>query len=208
MSVNGPDHKREFTFTCRIGMNVTVGIAPTKKEARQKSASQMLRLIDESDATSLSDSDSAIGSDVIGTFTFQEVKLPTVEESLAEYRKLKKTSIRPSPGRLRYRQNFFMTFPLESRRTAADVFLLYDQKMISAEEAVDHVFKLFNMKYEVDSCTAAPHMKVFSLVGTKHDCVIMGRTDELKAKVIEHLKIMLNFGKPVTPSSSEDSLLS
>lgn len=202
MSINGADHKREFTYSCRIGINVTVGIGSTKKEARQNAASQMLKLIDDSTVLS-SDSDSAIGSEV--TFTCEEAKVPTVEESLAEYRRLKKTNTQSNPGRLRHRQNFFMEFPLENRCTAATVFQLYDQRMISAQEAVDHVFSAFKIKYEVKTTTAS-NIKVFCLMNTKHDCVIMGKPNELFEKVINHLKIMLNFDKPVTSASSEDSL--
>lgn len=208
VSISGESHNREFKISCRIGNDQTLGGGSTKKEAKQIAASEMLKMIDELFHHRGSSSDSGSGGGSIGDeveLAFPLVELPSVEESLAEYRRLRKSDTPPIPSNIRVRQNFFMKLSRECRMKAAQILMHHDQGSINAKDTVDDVFSQLNIRYGVMPL-AASNVVVFHLIDSVYDCVIMGRAQDLYTRVVDYMKVMLNYQKELVSSSSENSL--
>lgn len=193
MSVTGESHQREFTFGCKLGLNEKHGIASTKKEAKQKAACLMLECIGEEFSSDTESSFSESCDPASWVLPLQEIQ--SVEEVLAEYRRLKKPYIQPVEDGLRNRQNFFLKLPEADRLMAQNLLMCYCADVISAKDIVDEVCEVLRLKYRLESRRNG--LKVFALAETRYDCVIIAKASELFERVIDYLKTMLNLQNPV-----------
>lgn len=116
-------------------------------------------------------------------------EIPTVEDVLAEYRRLKKQYIPPARESLRYRKNFFLKLPNENKKKAKQLLIRTHSGFINSRHIVDEVLKALNLDYKVETrCGQC----VFTLKDCDYDCVLIARPAELFDKVIDYLKTMLN----------------
>lgn len=199
MSVTGESHLREFTFGCRLGLHLTYGCGFTKKDAKKKAASEMLKLIkngvvkvestDDSFNTTSSDN-----SDGPVNIVLPVLEVPTVDEILAEYRRLARPYIQPIENGLRNRRNFFLKLPAEKRRYVEQL-LSRNRSYRSSQEIVSDCFKAMEIGYEIKSMAKPLNFKRFCITDVKYDCVIIAQSDELYEKVIDYLKTMFNLQK-------------
>ncbi|XP_055308511.1 uncharacterized protein LOC129572558 [Sitodiplosis mosellana] len=195
ISVTGEgSHKPEFTYRCKLGTNETYGVAATKKEAKRIASEEMLKKLEaqleREDSTSC-DSSSICSNEVVPN-VLPLMNLPTVEEVLAEYRRLKKPYLQPVVDGLRYRKNFFMNLPAGDRRMAQQV-LTNRSDVVSAKEMVDQTCKVLNLKYEIKPMKTPPNYLRFCLIDTKYDCVFIEHSNKLFSRIVEYFKTMLKM---------------
>lgn len=191
VSIRVEDHKPQFTFACRLGSNHTSGTAMTKKGAKQKAASEMLKFIEGIAAQDSSDC-SSMSSDGPVKTVIPLLEVPSIEEVLAEYRQRKKPYIQPVKGGLRNRRNFFLKLPIEKRRKAGEI-LMNRTGYLPSSEIVSEAFKAMGIDYEVKDMDKPRNIKRFSTLESNFDCVIIAQSDELYEMVIDYLKTMLNL---------------
>lgn len=183
----GEAHKKEFRYSCNLGDHQSHGIGTTKKEAKQRAAKQMYELIDSSDSSSLSGCENEC-ENVQWLIPLEE--LPTVEDILAEYHRLKKQYVSPPNIGIRYRKNFFLKLPLENRMKAEQILIQnHSDGLASARNIVDDVMRTLKLNYNVRPKSS---LFVFTLEDSDYDCVIMSQQSDLYYKVIDYLKTMLN----------------
>lgn len=196
ISVTGAgSHKPQFTFRCKLGSNETFGTGATKKEAKRKASEEMLTWLEANsgdDTTSCGSS--SISSNEIVPNIIPLVDLPSVEEILAEYRRLQKPYIQPTVDGLRYRKDFFIKLPADDRRRA-QMILSNRAGLLSDWDIVDQVCKALALKYEFKAMATPPNYRRFSLIDSKYDCVIIEHADKLCGRIIEYFKTMLNMQK-------------
>lgn len=193
ISVTGVgSHHPEYTFCLELGTFKTYGIANSKKEAKRKASEEMLKLLEvlleKEDSTSC-DSNSISSSEVVPN-VLPLVELPTVEEILAQYRRLRKPYLQPVVSGIRYRKNFFLKFSPAERHNAHQVLT---NSYLSPIEIVDQTFKVLNLKYEIKSMDKPPNFKRFCLVDSKYDCTLIEHANILFPRIIDYLKTMLNI---------------
>lgn len=189
-SMVGEPHRRQFTFSCKVGGMEFDGTASTKKEAKQIAAKAMLYYFEEmlkENASEFSKSSSS-GSEIVVPWVIPLLELPSVEQVLDDYRRMRKPHIKPVVDGLRYRKNFFLKLPEANRREAQKI--LMDHDYLPSMDIVDLAFKALNLKYKIDSLPE--NALRFSLVDCDYDCVICGHRFELFEKIIQYLKTMLN----------------
>lgn len=196
ISVTGAgSHRPEFTFRCRLGRIEKFGVGPTKKEAKRKASEEMLMHLK---VSLVDDSTSCDSSSICSNETVPDVlpllELPTVEETLAEYRRLRKPYIQPAVDGLRYRKDFFIKLPADDRRRAQKI-LNNRGGVLSDRDIVDQVCKALNLKYEFKAMSTPINYRRFSLVDSKYDCVLIEHSDRLCGRIIEYFKTMLNMQK-------------
>lgn len=192
VSVTGESHQREFTYGCKLGSNEKLGIASTKKEAKQIAAREMLQCIgDDCNADEIDNGADSSGRGWV--LPLQEI--PSVEEVLEEYRRLRKPHIQPVEDGLRNRQNFFLKLPEADRSMAQHLLMFYRPELFSAKDIVDEVCKVLQLQYRLESLSSG--FKVFVLAETRYDCVIIEKANVLFEKVIDYLKNMINLQNPV-----------
>lgn len=190
VAINGEDHCREFTFECRVGPDQCVGAALTKREAKQIAAKNMLERLEDKSLDSESTSGDSIDSDnQTVPWVIPLLEIPSVEEVLNEYRRLKKPYIKPVTDGLRYRKNFFLKLPEPNRREAQRILTIDDS--FSPIDVVDQTFKALHINYTVEKVSG--NKLRFALIDCDFDCVIFGHPHELYFEVIHYLRTMLNF---------------
>lgn len=124
--------------------------------------------------------------------TLKIEELPTVEEVIAEFRRLKRgKSATPARGNLRDRNNFFLKLPEPSQKKAKEFLIQDHSNPVEAEHIVDGAMGALNLKYEVNRYPR--NRAVFTLVDSTYDCTITASYDELFSNVIDYLKTMLNM---------------
>ncbi|XP_031621587.1 uncharacterized protein LOC116339698 [Contarinia nasturtii] len=193
-SVIGKDHQREFTFSCRVGTLHTHGKATTKKVARRIAANKMLELLGivlEENSTTSDSSQTELSSVYSDTSTsvpnaIPVLDVPSVEQILADYRRLKKPYLQPVKNGLRYRKNFFSKLPPSNQSYAKHV--LSHRGFFTSREVVDNACMALNLKYEIKPMSSPPNFERFYLLETDYDCVVIDHIDTLFDKVIDYLK--------------------
>lgn len=180
--VNGEPHKREFTYACFVGNNECTGKGLTKKSAQRMAAEKMLKLLNDMPADRRTKNDDFPNPVPI-------IDLPSVEEILAEYRRLKAPHIKPVPCSLRKRSNFFLELPEDDQSEARKILMEKSAMFATDAEMVHLVCTALNLKYEIVNKW---HYKIFSLIDCDYDCVIVDSAGALFEKVIDFFKIMLN----------------
>lgn len=190
VSATGEAHRKEFTYVCKLGDHQHYGIGSSKKEAKQRAAQKMFQLIQEklnaqdtgSETTSLSSFENTPCA-----IPFEEI--PTVDEVLVEYRRLKKHYVSPSKMGLRYRKNYFMKLPKEKRMKAEQLLIRNHSGFVSTRDIVDEIMRTLELDYKIESRSG---LKVFTLKDSAYDCVIMAKANDLFDRIIDYLKTMLN----------------
>lgn len=196
ISVTGAgSHRPEFTFRCKLGIIETFGTGPTKKEAKRKASEEMLMRLESNlvDDSTKCDSNSICNNEIIPNI-LPMIELPTVEETLAQYRRLRKPYIQPVVDGLRYRKDFFIKLPADDRRQAQKL-ITNRGGVLSDTDIVDQVCKALKLKYEFKAMSTPTNYRRFSLIDTKYDCVIIDHSDNLCGRIIDYFKTMLNMQK-------------
>lgn len=123
--------------------------------------------------------------------------LPSVEEVIAEYRRLKTPHIKRQTSLLRVRPNFFLNLPKADRAIARVLLTRQNGRFHSDKEIVHLVCESLKLKFMIhDICLNNGNHKIFSLVDCDYDCVIVGTASTLFAEVIKYLKTMLDIERP------------
>lgn len=187
----GQDHRKEFTFVCNVEKYQRNGTATSKKQAKQNAALQMIKLIEEkieakelvSEAIGLLDSSS--------TLTIEE--LPSIDEVLAEYRRIKNKSVvsQTMQGDLRSRNNFFLKISEDKRFEAEQVLMQTYSNIAQAQRIFCRAMKALDLKYEIK--LIGKSQAIFTLIEQSYDCTITTKYDELFERIIDYLKNMLNM---------------
>lgn len=160
----------------------------TKQNAKRMAAEGMLKLLDNIPAPAENETSNGLGQ--VGPAPLPFVDLPTIEEVLAAYRRLKKSYIKPITSSIRFRNNFFLKLPLELRSKASDILL--GNEIGTAKEMVHLVCKALRIEYKIGSIRGK--FKTFELVDCSYDCVIVEVSyDTLFEKVIDYFMYMLNL---------------
>lgn len=123
--------------------------------------------------------------------------LPTIEEVIAEYRRLKTPHIKRQTSILRIRPNFFLKLP-KPDRDIARVLLNGKNLMLHTDREIVHlVCEALKLKFRIEDIHLLNGFhKIFSLIDCEYDCVIVGTASTLFAEVIKYLKTMLDIEKP------------
>lgn len=179
VSSTGQDHRKEFTFVCKVEKYESYGTATKKKLAKQNAAMAMIKIIEEN-----------------GTLRENHVALniedlPTVEEVLAEFRRKKNGSVTEVTSNLRYRNDFFLKLPEENKIKAKKVLKQDYADLVQAKCIVHAAMLALDLKYEIKQI--GRNRAVFALKEPRYDCVITGNNDELLSRTIDYLRNMLNM---------------
>lgn len=205
VEIGGKDHQKEFKTTCTIDNCQRSGVGFQKKEAKQKAAMEMLNYLSETadmDTTSGSESLS-ICSNVPWVLPIEE--LPSVEDVLAEYRRLKSQHyVRPVSSGIRCRKNFFLKLPEENRNQAIQLLTHKYIGVVSPKNIVDAALLVLGLKYKIDTKSCC---HIFSLVDSGYDCVLIGQSYDIYDKVAAYLKVMLNVPNSLDVSHLGDNIL-
>lgn len=153
--------------------------------------------------TASCDSNSTISSSDVVPNVLPLMELPTVEEVLAEYRRLRKPYIQPAVDGLRYRKNFFINLPAANRRKAQEILTINYMGQLSTKEIVVEALRVLGLKYQITSMDKPANYKRFYLVDSEFDCVIIERGDILFVKIMDYLKTMLNLQDPTESTAPE-----
>lgn len=184
VSSTGQDHKKEFTFVCNVEKYQCHGTATKKQLAKQNAAMAMIKLIEEK----IEAKEVEAGSSV--ALTIEE--LPSIDELLAEYRRMKKKHVTPpTSGNLRDRNNFFVKLPKENQTQAKQILKQDHSNPVQAKCIVHEAMTALNLKYEINRFGG--NRAIFTLVESTFDCTITAIYDELFVTVIDYLKTMLNM---------------
>lgn len=178
VSSTGQDHQKEFTFVCKVEKYESRGTSTKKKLAKQIAAMEMISLIEK---------DGSFGSLV----RLDIEDLPSVEEVLADYRRMKNKCVPVATSNLRYRNDFFLKLPREDRSKAEQVLSQDYSDQIQAKKIVYAALAALNLKHEIKR--VGRNRAIFTLVEPNFDCVITENNDELFARIIDYLKNMLNM---------------
>nr|AFX89027.1 R2D2 isoform b [Mayetiola destructor] len=182
----GLAHLREFTAECQVGGSSCIAKGATKQGAKHYAAEAML--------FQLSDVENNNNGEMVKPLTFLD--LPTIEEIIAEYRRLKTPHIKRETSLLRIRPNFFLKLPKDDRAKASEFITGKDTLFHSDEEIVHLVCESLKLKYKIEEiCLKNGIHKIFSLVDCDYDCVIVAKASTLFAKVIKYFKTMLDIKK-------------
>lgn len=123
--------------------------------------------------------------------------LPTIEEVIAEYHRLKTPYIKRQTSLLRIRPNFFLKLPKADRANARVLLTTKNGMSHSDKEIVHLVCESLKLKFKIDDIYLKNGIhKIFSLIDCEYDCVIVGTDTTLFAEVIKYLKIMLDIESP------------
>lgn len=122
--------------------------------------------------------------------------LPTIEEVIAEYRRLKTPHIKRETSLLRIRPNFFLNLP-KADRAIASVLLARKNAMFQSDKEIVHlVCESLKLKFKIEDIYLKNGIhKTFSLIDSEYDCVIVATASTLFAEVIKYLKTMLNIDR-------------
>lgn len=131
------------------------------------------------------------------------LEVPSIEEILADYRRLKKPYIQPVKDGLRYRKNYFIRLPSADRNNAQQALMHNVSSSISAEDIVDQTCRALHLEYEIRAMSTPPKYKRFCLLDTKYDCVIIDHIDIIFSKIIDYFKTMLNLQNPAKPCDDD-----
>lgn len=191
VSSTGQDHQKQFTFACTVAKYECQGTASKKQLAKQNAAMEMIKLVEEKiEAHELASSNGVQRSGE----TMSVEDLPTVEEVLAEYRRLKSKPTEPAVSNLSHRKDFFLNLPKQDQLRAKQVLIKHHSNSIEAQQIVHDTMKALNLEYEIKRFGGS--RAIFTLKDSdKFDCTIAERYDELFARVIDYLKTMLNMQK-------------
>lgn len=190
VSSTGQDHQKQFTFNCIVEKYQCQGTASKKQLAKQNAALAMIKLIEEKIAENELVSENGVPH---SSATLIREVLPTVEEVLADYRRMKcKSTVSVKPGDLRHRKDFFLKLPKENQAKAKQV-LMNNTNLVEAKYIVHEAMEALNLKYEIKKFGA--NRTIFTLKDSKFDCTISETHDELFDRVIDYLKTMLNMQK-------------
>lgn len=186
----GQDHQKEFTFVCIVDKYQCQGTAKKKQLAKHNAAMTMIKLIEEKiEANELVSENGLANSSV----ALDVEDLPTVDEVLAEYRRMKNKSSTPLKFNLRHRKDFFLKLPKQNQTEAKRVLMKDHSDPVQARYIVEEAMVALNLKYEIKRF--AGNRAIFTLIEPKYDCTIAERYDELFIRVIDYLKTMLNMQK-------------
>lgn len=199
----GRNKMDQFIYGCRISEHQTAGKGSTKKEAKQNAAAEMLKVIEKLIQSTNSILDAPLQQgDVEANIPAQKVEtimkvpilpileLPSVEETLAEYRRMKNGAPPTISDSIRNRTKFFLN---QQNSAKAKEILLDHSIYLTARERVTRVFGAMNLEFEIQSGPKGTGLLLFMLRDCSHDCVIAGETeDKLFEKVIDFLRTMLN----------------
>lgn len=120
-------------------------------------------------------------------------ELPTVDEVLAEYRKMKCKPTTSAKTDLRHRKDFFLKLPKENQTNAKQVLMTDYSNPIEAKLIIHKAMQALNLEYEIKKFGA--DRAIFTLNDPNYDCTIAERPGELFDRVIDYLKTMLNMQK-------------
>lgn len=123
------------------------------------------------------------------TMTFEV--LPTVEEVLARYRRVKNKTVPPTEGRLSDRSDFFLKLPEKNRTKAKQILVQDHSDPIEAEIIVYETMAALDLKFEIKQLKA--NQVVFTLKESTYDCTIKDRKDRIFPRIIDYLRNMLNM---------------
>lgn len=119
--------------------------------------------------------------------------LPTVEEVLAQYRRVKCKSTVPAMSNLSHRKDFFLKLPEQNQTNAKQVLMTDYSNTFEAKRIVHEAMKALGLKFEVKRFGA--NRAIFTLNESSYDCTIAETNEELFGRVIDYLKTMLNMQK-------------
>lgn len=202
--MSGEPHKRIFTFACRLGSKVYEANGSTKSDAKRAAAQEMLKQLSNLDQSQLkidengesADESTSEDSAIEIPRTLPVLELPSVEEVLAEYRRLRTPHLNPVKCALRIRPNFFLKLPPENKQNARNILLGNSIIYGTNKDRVDSICKALNLNYRINSIYCAERYNIFELVDCEYDCVIVGCGSALYDHVIDYFKNMLNLQKP------------
>lgn len=189
--MSGEDHRKEFQIACKLGNVQRIGIGASKKEAKQKAANEMLENLKSDMDESASESTLNESNDNVA-WVIPIENLPSVEEVLAEYRRLRKLQAKPVTVGIRYRQNFFMNLPEKNRKQATQILTSKFTEYLSPKEVVNGALDALGLKYEV---TFQHGHYIFELKDCSYDCVLASKTSNIYERVISYLKTMLGVAE-------------
>lgn len=183
----GPAHQREFTVECKVDGSSCTAKGLTKKKARYFAAEAMLLQLSDIEINNNNDQ-------TVKPLTVLD--LPTIEEVIADYRRLKTPHIKPQINLLRIRPNFFLNLP-KADRTIARVLLTGKSGIFLGDEEIVHlVCEALKLKYKIEDISLKNGIhRIFSL-DCDYDCVIVATVGTLFAKVIKYFKTMLDIERP------------
>lgn len=190
VSSTGQDHQKQFTFACTVEKHQCQGTASKKQLAKQNAAMAMIKLIEEKIQANDLVSENGVPHSSVG-LTIEE--LPTVEEVLAEYRRMKCKPATAAKHDLRHRKDFFLKLPVENQMKAKQVLMNDFSNPTEAKRIVHNAMEALNLKYEIKKFGG--NRAIFTLKETKYDCTIAESYAELFIRVIDYLKTMLNMHK-------------
>lgn len=203
--IGGEEHRKEFKTTCTIDNFQLSGCGFQKKEAKQKAAMEMLAYLKgnaDIDGTSSESESLSSCSDVPWILPIEE--LPSVEDVLAEYRRLKSQHHVPKVMTgIRYRKNFFMKLPKENRNQAIQILTHTYTGIVSPKEIVGAALCALGLQYKID---VKSENHIFSLINCKYDCVLIGQSFDIYDKVVQYLKVMLNVQNSLDVSHSDENI--
>lgn len=187
MAVVGQAHQPEFTMECRVGGSSCTAKGTTKQSAKRFAAEAMLEQFKD---VNVNNNNEAVKPLPI-------LDLPTIEEIIAEYRRLKTPHIKRQKSLLRIRPNFFLKLPVADRNRARTILLGQSDISRSDKETVHKACEELKIQYKIEKIVLLNGIhSIFSLIECDYDCVIVGTTDTLFAKVIDYLKTMLDIERP------------
>lgn len=190
VSSTGQDHQKQFSFACIVGKYQCQGTASKKQLAKQYAALSMINLIQEKiEAEELDSVDGVQRSSV----ALAVEDLPSVEEVLAEYRRMKCKSTVPAMTNLSHRKDFFLKLPEQNQMNAKQVLMHDYSNPAEAKYIVNEAMKALKLKYEIKKFGG--NRAIFTFVEKTFECTIAETCEELFGRVIDYLKTMLNMQK-------------
>lgn len=190
VSSTGQDHQKQFSFACIVEKYESHGTASKKQLAKQNAAMAMIKLIEEKiEAKELDSSEGVQRSRV----ALDVEDLPSVEEVLAQYRRVKCKSTVPAMSNLSHRKDFFLKLPERNQMMAKQVLMNDYSSPYEAQRIINEAMMALDLKFEVKKF--GTNRAIFTLKESKYDCTIAETREELFGRVIDYLKTMLNMQK-------------
>lgn len=193
--MTGEAHQKTFTVNCNVMEHHEFGNGSTKKEAKQNAAKNML--------DHFKDPNSNFLENYVTPSPIEIEELPSVEDVLKEYRRLKKQTHTSVNSSIRYRKNFFLKLP-EKNQANAKRFLSDNYLYLAGpKEVVKQVFNALNLEFKIQNMPNNRNFKIFTLENANYDCTIIETAERLYERVIEYLKVMLNMQKTAKSATSK-----